>query len=307
MRARGRRYLRRRPGLLLLPLLLTVAACSPFRLINQLSPSDHYRPASDIAYGELDRQTLDIYTPHASAGAAPVVVFFYGGGWRKGDKKNYEFVASSLTEAGYAVIIPDYRVFPDVVFPAFVEDGAAAVAWVLNNAAAYKLDPDRVFLMGHSAGAHIAALLSLDQRYLAEHGVEPERIRALIGLSGPYDFLPIESGYLLDVFPEESRAASQPVNFVTAAAPPTLLIHGSDDDLVEPANSESLAARLAEHGADVSIRLYEGAGHAKIAVALAPALDFMGDTLVDSRRFLDALSMPAGARSAAPGEALPDE
>ena len=281
-----------RSYLLLLPLLATVAACSPFRVINQFSPSDHYLAASSIAYGDLERQTLDIYTPRASAGASPVVVFFYGGGWRKGAKENYEFVASSLTESGYAVVIPDYRVFPDVVFPAFVEDGAQAVAWVLNNAGQYDLDPDRVFLMGHSAGAHIAALLSLDQRYLVKHGVENGSIRALIGLSGPYDFLPIESGYLLDVFPEESRAASQPVNFATAAAPPALLIHGEDDDIVDPANSESLAARLAQQGVDVSMRLYDGAGHAKIAVALAPALDFMGDTLEDSRRFLDAFNSP---------------
>ena len=272
-----------------------MAACSPFRVINQLSPSSHYLAAPGVVYGELDRQTLDIYTPRASAGASPVVVFFYGGGWRKGAKENYEFVASSLTESGYAVVIPDYRVFPGVVFPGFVDDGAQAVAWVLNNAAHYDLDPDRVFLMGHSAGAHIAALLSLDQRYLEKHGIEVGRIRALIGLSGPYDFLPIESGYLLDVFPEESRAASQPVNFVTAAAPPTLLIHGEDDDIVNPANSESLAERLSQHGVDVSIRLYDGAGHAKIAVALAPALDFMGDTLEDSRSFLDALSAPSGA------------
>ena len=279
--------------LLLLPLLAAVAACSPFRVINHLSPSDHYRFAPDIAYGELDRQTLDIYTPRSSVEASPVVVFFYGGGWRKGARKNYEFVASSLTEAGYAVVIPDYRVFPDVVFPAFVEDGAQAVAWVLNNAGQHNVDPERVFLMGHSAGAHIAALLSLDQRYLAMHGVEHGSIRALIGLSGPYDFLPIESGYLLDVFPEENRAASQPINFATAAAPPTLLIHGEDDDIVDPANSESLAARLAQQGVDVSMRLYDDAGHARIAVALAPALDFMGDTLEDSRRFLDALSAPS--------------
>lgn len=295
IRTTGRRAAGLRRPLLLLPLLAAVAACSPLRLINQLSPSDHYRSVPDITYGELDRQTLDIYTPRSSAGASPVVVFFYGGGWREGAKENYAFVASSLTEAGYAVVIPDYRVFPDVVFPGFVEDGAMAVAWVVNNAGDYGADPGRVFLMGHSAGAHIAALLSLDPRYLARHGVEDGSIRALIGLSGPYDFLPIESGYLLDVFPEESREASQPVNFVTAAAPPTLLIHGSDDDIVKPANSESLARRLSQHDVDVRIRLYEDAGHAKIAAALAPALDFMGDTLEDSRRFLDALSAPSGA------------
>lgn len=271
-------------------LVVSMTACSPFRLINHLSPSDHYRIEADIAYGDAARQALDLYTPRTTNGAAPVVIFFYGGGWRRGAKQNYEFVASSLTQAGYAVAIPDYRLFPDVVFPAFVEDGALAVAWILKNVRNHGGDPDRVFLMGHSAGAHIATLIGLDGRYLAEHGVDVGNIDGLIGLSGPYDFLPIESGYLLDVFPEEHRAASQPVNFVSATAPPALLIHGSDDGVVKAANSERLAAQLSRNGVGVRLRVYDGAGHAVIAAALAPALEFMGDTLEDSRNFLDALS-----------------
>ena len=273
-------------GLFIVPM----AGCSPFRLINHLSPSDHYRLESDIAYGQAGRQALDLYTPRTANDATPVVVFFYGGGWRSGAKQNYEFVASSLTQAGYAVAIPDYRLFPDVVFPAFVEDGALAVAWILKNVRDYGGDPNRVFLMGHSAGAHIAALIALDGRYLAKQSVDVGSIDGLIGLSGPYNFLPIESGYLLDVFPEEHRAASQPVNFVSATAPPTLLIHGADDVVVKAANSESLATRLSQHGVGVRLRVYDGTGHTNIAAALAPALDFMNDTLEDSREFLDALS-----------------
>lgn len=277
----------RRRCLLALLLGVTLTGCSPVQLINGLSPSSHYQLTADLAYGRADRQILDVYSPRSAHGPSPLVVFFYGGGWQNGNKEDYEFVASSLTQAGYVVIIPDYRLFPDVVFPAFVEDGAAAVAWALQNAVQYGADPDRVFLMGHSAGAHISALLTTDQRYLAEHAIMAGQLKGFIGLSGPYDFLPIKSGYLLDVFPEANREASQPVNFVTAGAPPTLLIHGTDDDLVDSTNSENFAKRLSEHGVDVDLQLYEGVGHAEVVAALAPPLDFTSETLADIREFLE--------------------
>lgn len=273
----------------LLILLLGAAAtgCSPVRLVNVLSPSDHYDLTADLAYGSVERQNLDVYSPRSAHGSSPLVVFFYGGGWQDGDKEDYEFVASSLTKAGYVVVIPDYRLFPDVVFPAFVEDGAKAVAWTINNAGKYGADADKVFIIGHSAGAHIAALLVTDQRFLAEHAINPGDVRGFVGLSGPYDFLPIRSGYLLDVFPEASREASQPINFVTAETPPTLLIHGTGDKLVDPGNSDRLARRLSAHGVDVTLALYEGVGHAEVAAALAPALDFTNETLKDVRKFLE--------------------
>jgi acetyl esterase/lipase len=185
------------------------------------------------------------------------------------------------------VIIPDYRLFPDVVFPCFVEDGAEVVAWALQNADKYGADPDNIFLMGHSAGAHISALLITDQRYLAEHAIYAGKLKGFIGLSGPYDFLPITSGYLLDVFPEAKRQASQPINYVTAEAPPALLIHGTDDKLVNTANSKNFAKRMSEHGVDVELKLYQGVGHAEVAAALAPPLDFTNDTLADIRKFLE--------------------
>ena len=265
-----------------------LTACSPTVLLNGLSPSGHFELTAGIPYGELEHQTLDIYTPVESASTSPLILYFYGGGWIKGKKENFEFVASSLTAAGYVVVIADYRRFPEVVFPAFVEDGALAVAWALANAGDYGADIESVFLMGHSAGAHIAAMLSTDASYLARHAVDIQDIDGLIGLSGPYDFLPLSEGYLLDVFPEDFRDDSQPVNYVTAASPPTLLIHGVNDDIVYPANSESLAKTLGEHGVDVTLKLYDGAGHASVVVALAPPLDFTRQTLKDVSEFLEA-------------------
>ena len=199
---------------------------------------------------------------------------------------HYEFVASALTRAGFPVIIPDYRLFPDVTFPAFVEDGAAAVTWAVRNADELGISTDAVFLMGHSAGAHIASLVALDQSYLSRHSDPEISIRAWIGLSGPYDFLPIEGGFLLDVFPEPSRDQSQPVNYVTSTAPPALLIHGTGDTTVRIENSKSLASRLHEQGVAARLETYDGVGHVGVMLALAPTLDFLADTLQDSRDYI---------------------
>lgn len=274
-------------SLALLTMSASLIACSPTVLLNGISPSDHFQRTQGIAYGELEHQTLDIYAPINTSGPVPMVVYFYGGGWIKGSKDHFEFVASSLTEAGYVVVIPDYRRYPEVVFPTFVEDGALAVSWAMQNAGEYGADTDTLFLMGHSAGAHIAAMLSTDQSYLAKYAIDNSDIDGLVGLSGPYDFLPLTEGYLLEVFPEQLREESQPVNFVTAATPPTLLIHGADDDIVVVANSESLAKTLTEHGVDVTLKTYDGAGHASVVVALAPPLDFTRQTLEDVSAFLN--------------------
>ncbi len=227
-----------------------------------------------------------MYRPETRLPSAPLVVFFYGGGWRRGDKDNYEFVASALTEAGITVVIPDYRLFPDVTFPAFVEDAAAAVAWSVRNAGNLGVSTDAVFLMGHSAGAHIASLVALDRSYLARASDSEVSIRAWVGLSGPYDFLPIEWSYLQEVFPEPLREQSQPVNFVTSGAPPALLIHGTDDSTVRIDNSLSLLNRLHAEGVAARLERYEDVGHIGVMLALAPPLDFMADTLQDSRDFI---------------------
>lgn len=267
-------------------LVVLLAGCSPLELLNKTSPDRHYERTADVAYGPDSRHVLDIYRPASPLPSSPLVVFFYGGGWRSGDKNNYEFVASALTASGITVVVPDYRLFPDVAFPAFVEDAAAAVSWSVRNAGELGVSPDAVFLMGHSAGAHIAALLALDRSYLGRDSGTEVAIRAWVGLSGPYDFLPIEWSYLQDVFPEPVREQSQPVNFVTPDAPPALLIHGTDDSTVRIENSLSLLRRLHEKGVAARLERYEDVGHVSVVLALAPTLDFLADTLQDSRGFI---------------------
>jgi len=271
-------------------LAMVLAGCSPLTLLSVVSPSGHYERVADLQYGDDHRQSLDVYTPTASVGDAPLVVYFYGGGWNDGDKAEFEFVASSLTRAGLVVAIPDYRLYPDIVFPTYVEDSAKATAWIMANAHRYGANSDRTYLMGHSAGGQIAALLALDHRYLSRAGADSGGVVGLLGLSGPYDFLPLwEDNYLRKVFPEATREESQAINYVSADAPPTLLIHGGDDDIVEPGNSERLAAKLRSFDVPVTLKNYAGVGHGRIVVALAPPLDFIAATLDDCVAFIKSL------------------
>ncbi len=265
-----------------------LTACGALQIMSDTSPSGHFVKTSDIRYGEADRNFLDYYEPLDVASDAPLVVFFYGGGWRDGNRTEYEFVASALTRAGFRVVIPDYRLYPEVSFPTFMTDAAAAAGWAVKSTGSSQAREAGVYLVGHSAGAHIAALLATDQKYLAQESISANTLAGLVGLSGPYDFLPIESGYLVEVFPEDSRADSQPINFVTADTPPTLLIHGEDDELVEPGNTERFAAALRQAGVPVTIKLYPDTGHAAVAAAMAPQLDFVADTLGDTVNFIRA-------------------
>jgi len=264
-----------------------VSGCSPVTAVNALSPSAHYERLADVAYGPERRQSMDVYRPRDEAPDAAVVLFFYGNGWREAAKADFEFVASALTRAGMIVLIPDYRVYPEVAFPAFVEDGALAVAWAAEHIDGVADGARPLFLMGHSAGAQIAALLALDERYLdALEGPAPP-VAGFIGLSGPYDFLPLESGYLEQVFPEDTRPLSQPIEFVTERAPRTLLIHGTSDRRVLPEHSERLAQRLADAGVPVTLKFYDGSGHIRVVAAMAPPLQFIADTLADCIEFIE--------------------
>lgn len=269
-----------------------LAGCSPLQTLNEISDDGAYQRVADLAYGSAQRQRLDLYLPNPLPANAPLVVFFYGGGWRSGEKANYEFAAASLAAEGLVVAVPDYRLWPEVAFPQFVEDGAAALGWLSGHARDWGVSAERTFLMGHSAGAHIAALLALEPAYRASGGAGDLEITGWVGLSGPYDFLPIEDGYLLEVFPAPSRPESQPINHVSSDDPPALLIHGGDDDVVAPENSERLAAALDQAGVAVDLRIFDDRGHAAVAAALAPPLDFIASTREESLTFIQRLATP---------------
>ena len=231
-----------------------MAGCSPIRLFNAVIPADGFIRTADLSYGELPRQRLDVYVPKgADAKPRPVVVFFYGGSWDSGSKESYLFVAEALTSKGFVTIVPDYRIYPEVRFPVFIEDAAQAFRWVKQNAAKFGGDPSRVFVMGHSAGAQIAAMLTFNNAYLEQVGLNKSGIKGFIGLSGPYDFLPLTSDRLKVIFgPEEGHALSQPINFVSGNEAPAFLVHGDKDTTVKPGNTVRLAQRIRDRGGTVS-------------------------------------------------------
>ncbi len=272
-----------------------LTACSPARLVSLITPTDGIQEARNIAYGSHERQQLDVYSPaEAGAAARPVIVFFYGGGWSRGYRRDYLFAAEGLVSRGYVVVLPDYRLYPEVNFPAFVEDGALAVAWTLAHIARHGGDPHGVFLMGHSAGAHIAAMLTFDERYLSEAGHDSRQLAGMIGLAGPYDFLPLTSTYLKRLFgPPERYATSQPINYVDGGEPGVYLLHGEADDTVLPGNTRRMAERIKQVRGKVTTTFYPEVGHVRLVGALSHAFRDWAPVLEDVAAYIDQ-SAPAG-------------
>lgn len=252
------------------PLLgLLAAACSPLTAFNTLVPKDGGTRlvARDLAYGDGPRRRLDIYAPRTGSGPRPVIVFFYGGSWNSGERSGYAFVGRALAARGFVTIIPDYRLVPEVTYPGFVEDGAAAVRWARANAKTYGGDGERIVVAGHSAGAYIAAMLAVDRRWL---GTDRTAVRGLVGLAGPYDFAPFTVGASKAAFGTWPDAAeTQPITHVDRSAPPALLLTGAEDTTVRPRNSQALAARLRAAGVAAEVKSYPDVGHIGILTAVA--------------------------------------
>jgi acetyl esterase/lipase len=265
------------------------AACSPLSLFATLSPKDAaVVVARDEAYGADPRQRLDVYapprsSPFAARGPAPIAVFFYGGSWDSGRRQDYSWVGRALASRGFVTVIADYRLYPEVKYPDFLADGAQAVRWACDHAARFGADPGRIVLAGHSAGAYNAAMLAFDGRYLAAAGVDPGHVKAMAGLSGPYDFLPLTGTITPRIFgAAPDLSATQPGMYVTAASPPAFLATGDADRDVWPKNTVALARALRAAGVEVEERHYPGVDHIAMVLALsrplrgrAPVLDEM--------------------------------
>jgi acetyl esterase/lipase len=258
-----------------------LAACSPIKVLNALTPSSTFTKTSSIAYGDDPRQKLDIYRPVTALPNAPVVVFFYGGSWNSGSRDDYGFVGEALASRGIVVVIADYRLYPQVRYPAFLQDGAQAVAWTHQHIAEYGADPGKLYVMGHSSGAYNAAMLALDPQWLAGVGLSPSIFKGWIGLAGPYDFLPIENRDVRPVFfYPDSPPDSQPINHVSASAPPSLLIASVDDNLVNPKrNTGGLANKLRAAGVPVEAFYFTRTSHATLVASMARPLRWLAPVL----------------------------
>ncbi len=261
---------------------------SPAMLVDTIdrivSRTDVVKVANGVSFG-VHKNKLDIWsTSSKSKAPRPVLVFFYGGGWANGTRTEYSYAARPFVEAGYIVVLPDYRKVPEVRFPGFVEDSADAVKWVQANIAQYGGDPARVNVAGHSAGAYNALMLALDPQWLGDRPVT-----SAISLAGAADFYPFTSKRAINAmsqFPDPN--ATQPVTFVRADAPPILLIHGTEDTVVRIRNSNSLYAKQKAAGGDVTLRAQAGGSHNDLVLALGTLFRGYYPVVPESVKFLDA-------------------
>ncbi|MDB5301843.1 MAG: hypothetical protein JWO87_3506 [Phycisphaerales bacterium] len=265
-----------------------MTGCTKFDALNATVGSCGYVRTADLAYGNQPRQKLDVYRPRHAGQGSSVVIFFYGGDWQTGQKRDYAFVGEALSSRGFVAVLPDYRLYPQVTFPAFVEDGAAAVRWVHDNAGQFGGDPKHIYLMGHSAGAHIAALITLDAHYLKDVGLDRNVIRGTAVLSGPYDFVPPpEDRGPFGMGREDTKPDPkiEPTHFVDGHAPPMLLVQGLKDTTVGPENVARLAAAIRQAGGQVECIDYPDRAHVGVVLALAWPFRWLAPVLNDTAGF----------------------
>lgn len=267
--------------------------CSPLELINDYGPQDDRarRLAHDLRYGEHPRQRLDLWGPTLDPdGPHPILVFFRGGAWRDRDRQSYVCAARALAARGFLVAVPDYRLIPEVRFPAFIEDAAASAAFVSRIATRFGGDASRLGVLGHSAGAYLSTMVALDRRYMIS--VEaPGLIRAAAGLAGPYEFSSAGEVGERDAFGRTADPTlTHPITYVRADAPPLWLGHGALDTVVSPRTTRNLCRRLREAGGRCESRVYDGLSHEGLiatssliadprATALSDVAAFFGRTL----------------------------
>ncbi|MCP8900448.1 alpha/beta hydrolase [Gilvimarinus xylanilyticus] len=263
------------------------SGCSGTDVLNTLGRASHYRAQTDIAYGDNPRQTMDIYRPQEANSC--LVMFVYGGSWDSGKKEQYGFVGAALARRGYTVAIPDYRLYPEVTYSDFVDDIARAVA----SEPVQKMAEDKsLVLMGHSAGAMMAGLVSYDAQYLDAWGASRAQVDRYVSLAGPHDyFLPTEKAQWTRIFgSDKSRQVDAlTVNHIHADNPPTLILHGADDETVTPKSAVSLEQKLQQAGVSAERKTYEGVSHVKLVAAMGRPLGFLAPTLEDIDRYLQPL------------------
>ena len=264
-----------------------LSGCSSLDMVNAFTPSPNGLPVT-LSYGSSERQRVDVYQ---AGRRKPLVIFFYGGSWNSGSRTDYRFVARAFNDLGYSVAIPDYRLTPEALYPDFLKDSAQAISLLINRAEEFGADPQRVILVGHSAGAYNAMMVALDQRWLSPE--DRQRIRGVIGLASPVNFLPIQlpAARLAFHWPNTPRD-SQPIEHVSSSSPPILFINANNDPLVDPSiNSIAMAEKLRAANVYVEVENFDGPlgmiNHARLVATLSPTFQFLSPTLDKSRVFIE--------------------
>ncbi|KQT49622.1 hypothetical protein ASG47_04710 [Devosia sp. Leaf420] len=266
-----------------------LAVWSLLQIFNALTPKDAgaEKIARDLAYGAEPRQKLDIYAPRNASRPLPVVFFIYGGSWMDGDRHNYDFAGRALAALGYVTVVADYRLLPEVEYPAFLDDCFMALKWVEATISEFGGDSSRIGLMGHSAGAYNAIMLALHPNYLAQSTIT-KSVRCVVGLSGPYDFFPFDGKITMRTFGAVPNPRdTQPIEHVRNTAAPMFLATGDKDGLVYPRNTVALAKRLRGVGVTVEEKHYPQLGHPQTLIAFSRPGRRMAPVLDDVAKFLD--------------------
>jgi acetyl esterase/lipase len=290
------------------------------QIFNRVAAESNVRKSLSIAYRAGSRGKLDVYSPGrklkgsaalaaASVDASPIILFFYGGSWQQGDRDMYRFVGTSLAKRGITVVIPDYRLYPKVQFPQFMSDAADAYLWTWLNLAKRSNGKHRpIIVMGHSAGANMAALLTLDPSYLATSNAalaaadQPLPPPAgLIGLAGPYAFHPLATASVKAVFQDlKDQDKARPIAFAKYPAPSTLLVHGTGDETVKLSNTRDFAAALVANQHKVQVEELPDIGHMGLVTAIAKPLRWRAPVLDRVVGFMVHNGFLQASKSAAP-------
>lgn len=260
--------------LLIFITVIGIEGCTGVRVLNTLAPRDDIHVTHSITFDTAHNLQLDVYQP-ADAHKAPVIVFFWGGRWEDGHKSMYRFVGAELASKGFVVVIPNYRLYPQVKFPSFIDDSARAVAWTHAHIDAYGGSAQKIVLMGHSAGAYNAAMLALNPAYLHAVGGSRHWIRGMIGLGGPYDFLPLKAADLKAIFgPPSQYPITQPIHWADGSNPPMLLIESRADSVVLPKNTLNLYAKIKRNGGPVEKLMVNDLSHPMLIGVVSNLLSF---------------------------------
>jgi acetyl esterase/lipase len=258
------------------------------KVFNFLVPKDQGSElvASAVPYGSEPEQIVYVFKPKQAQPNLPIVIFVHGGSWQEGNAADYSFVGRAFAANGFVAFVVGYRKHPQHTYPAFVQDVASSLQWVHNNAAQFGGDGEKIFLVGHSAGAYDIAQAVLDQRYLEEAGITDKQIKAIATLAGPFDFLPLDSKITREVFGNiNDLESTQPINYARKDAPPFLILHGTADTTVYPKNAKSLFKHLNDVGASAKLIEYQGVSHVGILLDIAKPLRGNAPVLDDVVKF----------------------
>jgi len=249
--------------------LFGVVACAPVTFLNTITPSSSFVKASNISYGPLERQSLDIYRAENPRANAPVLLFIHGGSWEDGSKNIYKFLAEGFTSEGFDVVIPNYRLYPDAVYPQMIEDTALSVAFT-----AKQFEGRPLVIMGHSAGAYNVLMTGLNKTYLEQAGGDLcQSVAGIVSLSGPTGIIPLSEEPFITIFPDRFRREDAPLNNVAGISPPVFFGHGTDDKTVYPQNSERLAEKINTRGGRADLEVYSGMDHTGAVKVLSRHFD----------------------------------